>query len=132
MVQSRGKAVFRLSGFSCGPDEITKALGVPPTNSWSSGDVVPGTTLKRQSSGWELATRLLKDRDLSDQVNDVLSQLHPIKQNIKRLQHGGTCLISCVLYIDPEERPALYISDASISDMAEIKAGFDIDIYHLS
>lgn len=132
MVKSRTKAAFRLSGFSCSPKAITKALGLCPTRSWILGDVITGTTLKRQSSGWELATRLSEDRDISDHVNDIIEQLDPILEKLNGLQYGGSSLISCVLYIFGDERPPIYISSSLMRKIYEIEADFDVDLYNIS
>ena len=123
MVHSRIKCAFRLSGFSCDPDEITKALGLLPTESWSVGDIVSGTSLKRQTNGWEVSTRLPDNRDLSDQIDDIIIRLGPFRQAIKALRYGGSAVMSCAMYIGGEERGGRVYRDSVSPPLSGIPAG---------
>ncbi len=40
------------------PAEITRRIGVQPTESWSKGDPQPMTRLERKFSRWSLESRL--------------------------------------------------------------------------
>ena len=57
------------------PVEITKLLGVKPTDCGKKGDIHPKTKRERQFSRWTLHSRVEKTLPLEDHVRDVLDQL---------------------------------------------------------
>jgi len=57
------------------PVDISKLVGVTPTEAWSKGSINPRTQLERKFSRWSLHSRLEKSRELEAHIADVIEQL---------------------------------------------------------
>ena len=57
------------------PAEITRRIGIEPTESWRKGDIHPKRRVERGSSRWSLFSRLARTAGLEDHIRDILAQL---------------------------------------------------------
>src|ERR1035441_458422 len=55
--------------------EISKLVGVTPTEAWVKGDINPRTQLERKFSRGSLHPRLERSRELEAHIADVIEQL---------------------------------------------------------
>jgi hypothetical protein len=67
-----------------GEDEITKALGIQPTMTWSPGDKVRNTRLVHKENGWSIDINLADAIDWLEHVERLLSEVHPFHQDLAR------------------------------------------------
>jgi hypothetical protein len=83
-------AYFTLTG-DFDPADISRLVGVKPTECWLKGDVNPRTQMERKFSRWSLYSRLERNRSLEDHISDVIQQLGEHKSGFVEasLKHGG-------------------------------------------
>src|SRR5580698_6575961 len=73
------------------PADISKLVGVTPTERWLKGDVNPRTQMERKFSRWSLYSRLERNCSLEDHITDVIQQLGENKSGFVEVssKHGG-------------------------------------------
>lgn len=83
-------AYFHIRG-SFDPDDITRRLGVTPTEIAREGDPVGNIPKKRPCSLWALHSRLGPTASLEEHVKDVLDQLDANKEAFEEVSRdfGG-------------------------------------------
>jgi hypothetical protein len=123
------KAFLRIWDFTCSHDEITKALGIYPSDSWHDGEVVPGTLVKRKGIGWSLASNLPSDTSIEAHLKYLLGIISPTRSILQSLGQMEIWLVF-VVEIYNKDRPPLVIEPDLMQAIAKIGAGFDIDIYN--
>jgi hypothetical protein len=57
------------------PAEISRAVGVQPTECWKRGEINPRTQLERKFNRWSLVSRLERQHPLEAHIRNVLDQL---------------------------------------------------------
>jgi len=67
-------AYFHVRG-SFAPDDVTRSVGVTPTETAREGDAIGTTPKSRPCSLWALHSRLGESAPLEEHVKDVLKQL---------------------------------------------------------
>ena len=126
---NRQYAYFTITD-SFDPEDITRRIGVQPTESWRKGDLHPKTRHERKFSRWSLRSRLNDEAYLEEHVRDVLAQL---EQNVSAFQQlaqefGGH--INLVAYYH-EQFTGLTLDSALIEALAKYRLGVDCDFYYL-
>jgi hypothetical protein len=96
---------------------------------WKKGDRVQRSVITRKSDGWKIDSTLLRDRPLSEHINEILDRVYP---NLCFLKQDGVSriLLSAAIYIYSFDRPPLAIDAEAIGKLAELGAGLDIDLYN--
>jgi hypothetical protein len=129
---------FILTGVGFDPDEITSLLGVQPTRTWRFDDPVPRTLLRRKHDAWFLSIgyeRLDEEHtiDLMSQVRRIFDRLQPDTAKLidicTRLKLQP--VLSCVLYIEGNDRPAVHFDTDIVQWLAQLQAEIDVDLYYL-
>jgi hypothetical protein len=84
-------AYFHVRG-SFDPDDVTRRVGVTPTETKREGDAIGTTSKKRPCSLWALYSRVDPYAPLDEHVRDVLDQLDSNKSGFEKLSRelGGT------------------------------------------
>ena len=84
-------AYFHVRG-SFDPDDVTRTVGVTPTETKREGDAIGTTSKKRSCSLWALHSRVDPAAALDEHVRDVLDQLDSNKSGFEKLTRelGGT------------------------------------------
>ncbi|WP_071777210.1 DUF4279 domain-containing protein [Coleofasciculus chthonoplastes] len=130
-------AYFRLSGVDLDPDEITKIVGVKPTQTWKTGDVVVrsrGKPTIRKFSVWKVKSKLAPSeeldptRELEIHIESVFEQLQPGWQQLAQISYQYEALICCVVYAYSHV-PAISFNQQIIHKASELSAGIDLDMY---
>ena len=57
------------------PEDISRQVGMRPSDCWMKGDIHPRTRLERKFSRWSLDSRLDRSVPLEAHIKDVLDQL---------------------------------------------------------
>ncbi|HLO89414.1 MAG TPA: DUF4279 domain-containing protein, partial [Nostocaceae cyanobacterium] len=125
-------AYFLLCYFECDPEEITKIVGVSPTDVWRIGDKITNrSTLKRKKNGWRLKSNLEQTADLDAHIRNVLERLKPGWEKLRELGLQYYAEISCVIYNYEAQVPVMHFDKEIIKAAAELNAEIDIDYYSL-
>jgi hypothetical protein len=123
------RACFRVLGFSCSHDQLSRALGVQPTRTWHQGDLVTNrSTVRRETDGWELASGLPKAATAEEHANSLLDRLGSAADALKQIGAEASVL-SIVMEIHGGDRPPLGLSRENIARLASLGAELDIDLY---
>jgi hypothetical protein len=96
---NREYAYFRAVGIF-DPADITKAIGLEPTECWSLGDefVRRGHTLTRRGSCWKLDSGLDDTNPLGQHVDALLRKLTPRRAGVLEAAPMAKLQIVCVGY----------------------------------
>ena len=130
-------AYFRLSGVDFDPDEITAKVGIEPTQTWKTGDLVirpKGRRVTRKFSIWEVKSKLdplgeLDPTEVLDlHVESVFEQLEPGWESLVKICPDYDALICGVIYAYTD-MPAISLTKENIKKISELNAGIDIDVY---
>jgi len=120
-------AYFHLRG-SFDPDEITRAVGVKPTETAREGDPIGDGTKCRPCSLWTLHSRN-KSAELEMQVRDVLDQLDGNRAGFERLSREFGATMELVGYFRDRE-PGVALDGELIKRMASYGLTLDCDFYN--
>ena len=74
-------AYFHIRG-AFDPDEITRFLGIAPTQIGREGELLPKGSERRKCSLWALHSRLARTDPIENHVKDVLNQMEDTKDQI--------------------------------------------------
>jgi Domain of unknown function (DUF4279) len=120
-------AYFHVRG-SFDPDEVTRRVGLVPTETAREGDVIGSTTKKRPCSLWALHSRLERRAPLEQHVQDVLDQLDANKMAFEALSRelGGT--MELVGYFH-ECEPGVALERQIVERLAGYALTLDCDFY---
>jgi len=113
---------------------IATRLGIDPGVAFRVGDAIAGTRrAKRRDAGWELESSLPRSHALREHVRNVLSLLYPKCALIQELvrQFNLEATMCGVVYSYNGDRPPLVLEVEEICQIAELGAGFWIDLYIL-
>jgi hypothetical protein len=122
---------FLLTGFEITPDEITSILGIEPSKSWSVGDTIEKTKLKRKENGWTLSSGLDKSSELEEHLTSLFQQIQSKWSIFLNLCSKYEAEISCTIYSYEAQGSAMHFDKAIIKYVAELNAEIDIDYYCL-
>ena len=122
-------AYFTIAG-DFDPADISREVGVAPTECWIKGSVNQRTQLERKFSRWSLCSRLEKTRELEAHIADVIEQLRVNKPRFIEVssRHGG-CM-QLVAYFRTSY-PGLHLDRRLIESLAEYALSVDFDFYYL-
>jgi hypothetical protein len=122
-------AYFSITG-DFDPPEISRTVGVAPTESWRKGDVNPRTQLERKFSRWSLHSRLAKTSELEAHIADVLEQLAGNRNEFRNLSLKYDGVMQLVGYFKTNY-PGLHLDRAQVESLAEYALSVDFDFYYL-
>ena len=112
------------------PADISRLVGVTPTECWQKGDVNPRTQLERKFSRWSIYSRLERTRELEDHVADVIEQMGMKKQQFLELSSKHGASMELVAYFKTNY-PGLYLKRQLVESLAEYGLSVDFDFYYL-
>jgi len=120
-------AYFHLRG-SFDPDEVTRRVGVSPTETAREGDAIGSTSKKRPCSLWALHSRLERSAPLERHVEDVLDQLDTNRLAFEELSRelGGTMEL---VGFFRECEPGVALEREIVERMARYALMLDCDFY---
>jgi hypothetical protein len=121
-------AYFRIVADDLPLDDITRRMGVAPTESWHRGS--PGRfTRSRPHSGWCLRSRIPESNVvLSAHIRDVLDLLMPRADVVRALSASYRTWLVCVgTYTQSSPGLGLYANE--VEALARLGVGLDCDLY---
>ena len=122
-------AYFRVFGEDLPLEEITRQIGIEPTESWRKGD--PWKYFKAvPTSSWCLHSPLPRTlTDLQAHVEAVLELLVPRRGAVRALSERFATSVVCVGTYDSTTSPGLYLSRDVVALMASMGLALDADLY---
>jgi hypothetical protein len=123
---------FRIYGTRIDSEQITNLIGVAPTRTWTLGESIQKTNLRRKENAWCFSVAKVDEHDnwqLAETVKRLLQTLMPKAGDIKRIceEFDLECELSCGVYIK-DQPPSMNFTPDIISDIAAFNATLDIDI----
>jgi hypothetical protein len=112
------------------PETITAQLGLQPSDVWMKGDLNEKTHLERKFSRWSLHSRLERSASLENHVRDVLEQVLPKAEQIRRIGTEYQVGVQLVGYFYTDY-PGFCMDRGLISGLAHLNVGIDCDFYYL-
>lgn len=122
-------AYFTITG-AFDPAEITRRVGLEPTESWRRGDTQPKTLRERKFSRWSLRSRLPDAADLEDHIRDVLAQMDQRAEAFQSVAKEFRSWMQLVGYFHLQY-PGLHFEPALVAGLARYGLGVDFDFYEL-
>jgi hypothetical protein len=126
------KASLGFTDFPMSPQDLTKELGIEPTNSWRTGEIGTMSKLPMKNNGWELGSGLELSRDFESHLKALLDKIRPYKENFIDAGKKYPAILSCIVYIYGQDRPFVGFESTSVKELAELNATIDIDLYILT
>jgi hypothetical protein len=122
--ESEPYAYFCLGG-AFEPDEVTRRLGVLPSETGRAGDAIGRGHHKRQNSLWTLRSRL-QSGDLDQHVRDVLDQLDTSRSAFAEVSRELGGLIVLVGF-SREYAPAISLEQETVGRLAQYALRLDVE-----
>lgn len=121
---------FILTGLELKPDLITSKLGITPSKTFCTGDVIqPHAKPRWKNNGWLLASQVNKSAELEDHINSIFSQLQPVWPQLKYLCQIYESSLDCVIYAY-NYVPSICLDKFIIQSAAELNAKIEFDIIY--
>lgn len=127
---------FVIYDFECLPDEITKKLGIEPTETRIKGEIrIIGKKkikIKRvnKENSWHLKSDLPLTAPVENHLVNLLKKLKPRKQKITEINQKYYAEFSCALYFR-EANPGIHIDEKLLKEIGKLNAKLDLDMYCL-
>jgi hypothetical protein len=121
-------AYFHVSG-SFAPDDVTRRIGVTPTETAREGDAIGTSAKSRPCSLWALHSRLGESAPLEEHVKDVLNQLDANKAAFVKLSRESDGTMQLVGYFR-DVNPGVHFDLEIVERIAEYGLCIDCDFYN--
>jgi hypothetical protein len=127
---NKSYAYFCVEEFPFDPDEMTRRIGLQPSDSWRKGDIAPKTRLERSMNRWELQSRLDRKEDLEAHVKDVLLQLDSQREAILSICAEFRAYLQLVGYFY-QYYPGFHLDREDTKRIGQYNLAMDCDFYYL-
>lgn len=143
MDKTKVKAYFSILGDVFPLEEVTRILGVEPSETHKKGDeiirpynpnVISTKIHYRKEMDWKLSTGYQVSLDINEQLDPLLDKLEvrtKALQDIKE-KYNLFYLFMVVIQVENNEKPAMYLESRIINFASEINAEihFDLSIFN--
>jgi hypothetical protein len=128
-----------LGGFANDPDELTKVVGIEPTEvkrrgdpvSWATSEASASEVPRVKSNFWILESPSERTETLVEQTRELLNLVATAAKAFRNLPIPDHPTISCVIYDYTREVVLEFPADV-VTGAAAIGADIDVDYYDLS
>ncbi len=135
MKQDEIKSVFLILDYDCAPEDISKTLGMEPTETITKGDIKkvdpsgvhPPILHKRNV--WALKFELPVNADVYDHINYALTELRSKTKEIVELTSKYSGELSVYGFAKDHDRVAIHLDKEVIKQLSELNISLDIDVY---
>ncbi len=127
---------FSLYGFDSHPDEITKQLGTEPTEIKVKGEFrtvgkkKPVRMLNKENI-WILDSGLPRKIPVEKQLENLLDNIRPYKQNFIKIVDKYSAELNCAVYYY-EANPGINLDKKILKEITELNLPLGLDIYCLA
>jgi hypothetical protein len=123
-------AYLSIDGFSCPVAELTRRIGLSPTEAWQAGDIVPPFPFPKNSGGWRIKSRISKLEEVERHVIDVLDQIAGREAVFRDIGREYCIRMQCVGYYN-EYNPGFSLKPDIVRRLADFGMMVDLDAYCL-
>jgi hypothetical protein len=127
MAKEELRVSFRITGFACSPEEISKVLGIAATETWRSGDAVQRTQMRRHVNGWVLRSDIEDITRMEPHVVSLLGKLPTDLASLSSVCGTWEAELACAVYTR-EQMPELNLSSKTVARLAQLGAAVDVDV----
>jgi hypothetical protein len=124
---------FCIYGDELNPDEVTKLLELPPSQSYRKGDFIRENGLMKRLEGcWEIETGYYPSVDIKDAMSKMKEILHEKTEKILQIKRTNKfdCKMTIVIKIYNNDVPGMYFSPSTLSFIVnDLEAEMDICTY---
>jgi len=115
------------------PDEVTKALGIRPTETWALGDVIGPTIRKHKNHGWRFDADIDDNKDTAAHLKNLVDMFYARRSELAtvRERYDATIELTIVVYSYDGDRFDVYCDSKTILKLCEMNAGLWVDVYPL-
>lgn len=112
------------------PEQVTRLLGCPPTQSCRKGDLLPSKRCQRiaRTGSWRLQTPKDDSRTLEEQIASLLDRVTVDLAAWKQVPMGGRADVFCGLHLRAWNR-GFSLSPDLMARLAERRLTVEFDIY---
>ncbi|CAM2813992.1 DUF4279 domain-containing protein [Paenibacillus sediminis] len=131
MEKTRVMVKLDIYGDNFNPQIITDQLNIQPHMSWQKGDSVEGKSTVRNKTCWRFSTGYQESLDINDQLSVIIERFQGESEKLIELikAHNLEILVSIVINIEENQKPAMNFNKETISFIHQIGAEVDIDLY---
>lgn len=124
-----GYAYYRIKEEELPLEEISRVLGLAPSECWRKGE--PGRYVSaRKDSGWCFHSPLPRSNtNLAEHIEALTEVLKPKAEMLRSLGQRFKTYVVCTGKFDSTCSPALFLSKETMAFLAFIGADFDADLY---
>ena len=121
-------AYLSIDGFTCSVAELTKRIGLQPTEAWNVGDLVPPPRFPRKFSAWRIRTRLRHSEEVERHIVDVLDQIRGYETVVRDVARDYQVRMPGVGYYN-EFNLGFRLNADILRRIAECGMIMDLDVY---
>ncbi|MBP2619253.1 DUF4279 domain-containing protein [Chryseobacterium jejuense] len=129
------KITFSIFGCFFDPNDLTKLIGIVPTNIWIEGEVIPNNkkNKKREESAWEYSiySDTIYLEEISDRLVSIFKEKVIIVNDYVDQTNGLTIKFDIILEIAEEQGVVLYFNKSFLNMVSELGAEIEVDNYIL-
>jgi hypothetical protein len=126
---------FAIYDFDCHPDEITKEIGITPSEIRIKGEIRTSGKKKykliNKQNSWRIESDLPRNIPIEKHLENVLTKLRPHTQNIIKVTEKYYAEFGCASYYY-EANPGIHIDHKLLKEITDLHAEIDLDMYCLT
>lgn len=115
-----------VTGFDCHPDDVTEVIGVSPTDTWRTGELIRSPDIRKKTNGWRLQSPLGEMMHLEPHVRWLLDQLPTEIPKLPGTTPPSIDLSCAVIIV--EQAPSITLPLDVLQKLARLGADLDIDV----
>ena len=126
---NEAKAYLRIIEFPCTVEELTRRIGLQPTEAWHAGDPSPPPRQTRKVSAWHLRSRLPPSELVEQHIIDVLDQIRGHEAAVREVARECHVFMECVGHFY-DYYPGFVLDADTMRRLGECGTTLDLDFYH--
>lgn len=113
------------------PDDISRATGLTPSQTFMKGTKPRPGASARGASGWIIDSGLAPSDEVHEHLDDLLARLRPAWDALRALGRKHDAFITAAIYCRSSQGPLVQVAPAQGAAIAELGATLGFDIYAL-
>ncbi len=135
-LENKYHAWILIRGFDVHPKEITRQIGLEPTDIEIKGEYrfvgkkKPHKMLNKENH-WVLDSGLSREVSIEKQLEHLLNKIKPYKKNFTEISKKYELQLNCAIYYY-EANPGINLDNNILKEITELNVGLGLDIYCLA
>lgn len=115
------------------PDELSKTIGLPPTEAWRADDPRTKFGASWGFDAWCLSSSIDSDLDWPQKIEVLLDAIEPVKEQFLNFVKSRNLEVEvqCIAFTDARV-PVTWFSHSLLKRIVTLSADLDIDLYVLA